>query len=40
MKSKKKGQPLAEVVELRPREKAKEAKKPRRATKPAPPLET
>jgi signal transduction histidine kinase/CheY-like chemotaxis protein len=39
VKSKKKGQPLAEVVELRPREKVKEAKKPRRSSKPAPPLE-
>ncbi len=45
MRSKKKGAPLAEVVELRPRTKAKEAKeakevkKPRRAAKPVPPVE-
>lgn len=42
MRSKKKSPPLAEVVELRPRSKAKEAKtvkKPRRPSKPAPPVE-
>ncbi|XXF80924.1 hybrid sensor histidine kinase/response regulator [Myxococcaceae bacterium GXIMD 01537] len=40
MRSKKKGPRLAEVVELRPRvSKVKEAKKPRRAPKPVPPVE-